>query len=250
VFKRTDGISTTDLVGRMLLCTKQHQLQPGQEPAGLHERAESFGNASLRYLTTSRKIVQFSNNSVPKPTDRIVYVDGSFDLFHIGHMRVLEEARKLGDYVICGIHEDAVVNQHKGSNFPIMNLNERVLGVLSCRYVDEVVMGVPFAVTEELIEKLGVHAVVAGKIRDVPTAADGDHPHGAAAGAQDPYEVPKRLGIYVEVISGCDLTADSMIQRIVDHRQAFLERQAKKVVKDKAMEAAKPDAYKNVAEVA
>ena len=232
VFKRTDGISTTDLVGRMLLCTTDHQIRGVPIDAAERERA------SMRYLTTNRKILQFSNSRSPSAEDKIVYVDGSYDLFHIGHMRVLEAARKFGTYVIVGIHEDGVVNEAKGSNYPIMNLNERVLGVLSCRFVDEVVMGVPFAVTADVLKSLGVDVVVAGKVQESRAVSKGD-----------PYAVPKAKGIFFEVDSSCDLTTDGVIKRVMDHRQAFMERQAKKLVKDKAAEEHKPDEYKNVREV-
>jgi ethanolamine-phosphate cytidylyltransferase len=230
VFKRTDGISTTDLVGRMLLCTRDHQIR------GVPVDAED-SRAQARYLTTTRKILQFSNSRSPTPDDRIVYVDGSFDLFHIGHVRLLQKAREQGTYVIVGLHEDSVTNAVKGSNYPIMNLNERVLGVLSCRYVDEVVMGVPFSVTDEVIKGLGVDVVVGG-------ARCEEHDHG------DPWKVPKAKGIFREVDSGSELTTDGVIKRVMEHRQAFIERQKKKVVKDAAMEEAKPEEYRNVREVA
>ena len=42
------------------------------------------------------------------PNDKIVYVCGAFDLFHIGHLAFLEEARKLGDYLIVGLFSDQV----------------------------------------------------------------------------------------------------------------------------------------------
>jgi ethanolamine-phosphate cytidylyltransferase len=82
------------------------------------------------------------------PGQRIVYIDGAFDMFHAGHIQVggsfccghaapicilnlphllqtLEKARALGDYLIVGIHNDANVNRRRGRNYPIMNLNER-----------------------------------------------------------------------------------------------------------------------------
>ena len=234
VFKRTEGISTTDLVGRMLLCTKQHYKGPED-----FDVASAAPESALRqFPTTSRKIVQFSNNCTPKPDDKVVYVDGAFDLFHIGHMRVLERARKFGTYLIVGIHEDAVVNKEKGLNYPIMNLNERVLGVLSCRHVDEVVMGVPYAVTNEIIDGLGVSVVVAGKFRD------------SIDGAPDPYQIPKERGIFQEVESESDLTTEKVISRVLEHRKQLLERQAKKIVKDEKAKASKPAEYQNVREVA
>jgi ethanolamine-phosphate cytidylyltransferase len=233
IVKRTDGISTTDLVGRMLLCTKGHfKGMEGVEVESPHKQSVSY------FPTTSRKIVQFSNNCTPKPTDKVVYVDGSFDLFHIGHMRVLQKAREMGTYLIAGIHEDHVVNEAKGVNYPIMNLNERVLGVLSCRYVDEVVMGVPYAVSDELIKSLGIHVVVAGKVSEAL-------PH-----ASDPHAVPKAMGIFQEVDSGSGLTTESIIQRVMEHRQQLLDRQAKKKVKDEKAKELKPKEYQNVQEVA
>ena len=58
---------------------------------------------------------------------------GAFDLFHVGHLDFLEKARTEGDYLIVGLHTDPIVNRYKGSNYPIMNLHERVLSVLACK---------------------------------------------------------------------------------------------------------------------
>ena len=63
----------------------------------------------------------------------MVYVAGAFDLFHVGHVTFLEKCRELGQYVVVGLHEDYMVNMYKGKNYPIMNLQERVLSVLACR---------------------------------------------------------------------------------------------------------------------
>jgi ethanolamine-phosphate cytidylyltransferase len=247
VVKRTDGISTTDLVGRMLLCTKSHMLS---DPEQVKVSDEASGDTAVRYMTTTSKLCQFSNNRPPKSTDKIVYVDGSFDLFHIGHMRILEAARKLGSYVIAGVHEDKVINDKKGKNYPIMNLNERVLGVLSCKYVDEVVMGVPFQVTKDIIESLKVSVVVAGVLADdrLDSDAEGTSPVSVKP-LRDPYAIPRAMGILVQVDSNCSLTTDSLIERVLLNRQAFLERQASKKKKDKRSEEMKPEEYKNVQEV-
>jgi glycerol-3-phosphate cytidylyltransferase-like family protein len=55
------------------------------------------------------------------------------------------------------------VNRYKKGNFPIMTLYERVLGVLSCKYVDEVVLGAPEKLTEEFIKNNNISVVVHGK---------------------------------------------------------------------------------------
>ena len=64
---------------------------------------------------------------------KVVYIPGSWDMFHAGHVAVLQEARQFGDYVIVGVHSDSVVNALRGHHFPIMNLHERVLSVLGCK---------------------------------------------------------------------------------------------------------------------
>ncbi|KAI9078525.1 hypothetical protein K1719_039463 [Acacia pycnantha] len=43
------------------------------------------------------------------PNARIVYIDGAFDLFHAGHVEILRLARKLGDFLLVGIHTDQTV---------------------------------------------------------------------------------------------------------------------------------------------
>lgn len=58
---------------------------------------------------------------------------GAFDLFHVGHLDFLEAAHAQGDFLIVGLHTDLEVNRYKGSNYPIMNLHERVLSVLACK---------------------------------------------------------------------------------------------------------------------
>jgi ethanolamine-phosphate cytidylyltransferase len=52
--------------------------------------------------------MEFTEGRPPAPNDTIVYVCGAFDLFHIGHLCFLEEARKLGDYLIVGLFSDQV----------------------------------------------------------------------------------------------------------------------------------------------
>ncbi len=135
---RTEGVSTTDLVGRILLVSRDH-LHRDLQADRVREVAASPFTRVTRFVPTSHKIVQFSEGQPErKATDKVVYVDGGFDLFHVGHIEFLRLARTLGTYLIVGIHTDADVNKHRGANHPIMTLQERVLGVLSCRYVDEV----------------------------------------------------------------------------------------------------------------
>ncbi|RXM92584.1 Ethanolamine-phosphate cytidylyltransferase [Acipenser ruthenus] len=76
----------------------------------------------------------------------------------IGHVDFLENVYKQSDkpYVIVGLHFDQEVNRYKGKNYPIMNVHERTLSVLACRYVSEVVIGAPCAATTDLLDHFKV----------------------------------------------------------------------------------------------
>lgn len=57
-----------------------------------------------------------------------------------GHVDFLRRAKALGDFLLVGVHNDVAVNTARGSNYPIMNLNERVLSVSCIRLKKHVVV--------------------------------------------------------------------------------------------------------------
>lgn len=68
---------------------------------------------------------------------KIVVVTGVFDLLHIGHLRFLEAARRLGDHLIVGVESDARVRRWKGENRPIQTEDDRLALLRALRVVDE-----------------------------------------------------------------------------------------------------------------
>lgn len=68
-------------------------------------------------------------------------------------MQILKAARALGDFLLVGLHPNSVITAHRGTHHPIMNLHERSLSVLACRYVDEVIIGAPWEVTKDLVRQ-------------------------------------------------------------------------------------------------
>jgi ethanolamine-phosphate cytidylyltransferase len=79
---------------------------------------------------------------------------------HNGHIETLKQAKAKGDFLYVGVWGDDIVNYLKGSNYPILSLHERVLMVLACKYVDDVVIEAPFIITEDLIKSLNINEVV------------------------------------------------------------------------------------------
>ena len=62
---------------------------------------------------------------------------GTFDVFHVGHLRILERARRLGDRLVVGVSTDEL-NRRKKGRYPVYTEDERVEIVGALRCVDEV----------------------------------------------------------------------------------------------------------------
>ena len=72
--------------------------------------------------------------------ERVVFTNGCFDLLHIGHITVLEQARRCGDRLIVAINSDASVSSLKGPNRPIVGERERARVLAALAAVDAVVI--------------------------------------------------------------------------------------------------------------
>ena len=69
---------------------------------------------------------------------RVVLANGCFDLLHIGHLRYLQSARRLGDLLIVAVNEDGSVRRLKGPGRPLMKLSDRAALVAALECVDYV----------------------------------------------------------------------------------------------------------------
>ena len=70
----------------------------------------------------------------------VVFTNGCYDLLHPGHVRLLEQARSLGDVLILALNSDASVRRMKGPSRPLIAENERVAMVLALAAVDAVTL--------------------------------------------------------------------------------------------------------------
>ena len=65
---------------------------------------------------------------------RVVFTNGCFDLLHVGHVRYLQRAKRLGDLLVVGLNSDASVHRLKGPRRPLVPEAQRaeVLAALAC----------------------------------------------------------------------------------------------------------------------
>ena len=74
----------------------------------------------------------------------------SFDLFHAGHVKMLEEAKLHCDYLICGLQTNPTLDRPE-KNMPVQTVVERYIQLKGCKHVDEIV---PYATEQDLEDVL------------------------------------------------------------------------------------------------
>lgn len=70
----------------------------------------------------------------------VVLTNGVFDILHVGHVRYLQAARKLGDMLFVGLNSDASAQALKGAGRPLTPQSERAEILSAMRYVDYVIL--------------------------------------------------------------------------------------------------------------
>lgn len=88
-------------------------------------------------IVDSRKIGELRLQLAGK---RIVFADGTFDLFHLGHVESFKNLHTFGDVVVVGVMSDEWVKVKKGEKRPVLSEKERLELVDSIRYVDYAIL--------------------------------------------------------------------------------------------------------------
>jgi len=215
--KRTEGVSTTDILGRLL--------RVGRKAAG--ETLEAAEVKEATFCTTSSRIAQFGSRTSVPVDGKVVYVSGAFDVFNRGHVEILRKAKELGDFVLVGVHTDADVRARCGDEHPVLNEKERALSVLSCRYADEVVIGAPAKITNDLLTTFNVSIVV---------AEDEDE---YLIDGEDVNALAKARGLYRVVERAHGASVAGVAQKIMANRAEFEARNARKAKSESAYYATK-----------
>lgn len=237
VIPRTEGVSTTDLVGRMLLAISTKDVVDEEEKGNNFFETMSQGAHPLtdqKTLVTKIGASGLRETVIegrrPTSTERVGYINGTWDLFHYGHVAFLQKAKQYCDYLIVGVFPSDVVKEKKGVEWPIMSLKERGLTALACKYADEVVLGVPWQITSEFITSLNDIndirlTIFVGKSTDPAYHIDDDN---------DGLDVARSEDMLMVINSGDSVHATTIIQRIMKNRALYLERQLEKAKKAEA----------------
>ncbi|KAJ4885644.1 Choline-phosphate cytidylyltransferase 2 [Raphanus sativus] len=142
-----------------------------------------------------------------------VYADGIFDLFHFGHARAIEQAKKSfpNTYLLVGCCNDKITNKFKGKT--VMTESERYESLRHCKWVDEVIPDAPWVLTTEFLDKHKIDYVAHDAL-----------PYADASGAgNDVYEFVKSIGKFKETKRTEGISTSDIIMRIVkDYNQYVL----------------------------
>lgn len=127
--------------------------------------------------------------------------------------------------MLVGIHGDALVNRTHGMNLPLMNLHERVLSVLGCRYVDDVLIDAPLEITPEMITSLNISEVIHGTAPLRPDNNNGSsssYYNQTLSSYEDiRYRHVKNLNIYTTIPYPTSFRITSVLKRIHTNQEAF-----------------------------
>lgn len=94
----------------------------------------------MREKIVRRSVAKKAIEEMKQQGKTIVFTNGCFDILHIGHLRYLEEARKLGDCLVVGLNTDDSVRRLKGPERPFVNEFERAEMLSGFNCVDYVVL--------------------------------------------------------------------------------------------------------------
>jgi len=152
------------------------------------------------------------------PTHRPVrvYVDGIYDLFHFGHARSLEQAKKLfpDTYLLVGVCNDSLTHKMKGKT--VMTDKERYESIRHCRWADEVVEDAPWVVTQEFLDAHKIDFVAHGE--DMCFDAEGN----------DVYAFVKSSGHFRTIRRTEGISTSDIILRVVKDYDSYVKRNLKR----------------------
>ncbi|TDL28885.1 Nucleotidylyl transferase [Rickenella mellea] len=161
--RRTEGISTTSLIQRIL---RPELPLPDQAP--LISLLQAFAASSSPHLDIKDLKRGHNNTTFAGHSDKkkIGYIGGSWDCFGSAHVDILQEARSTlakgrpsdGVFLIVGVYSDEAVLEET-SEKPLLLMYERALAVAQCLHTDALILNVPRDLGEAQMESFGIECV-------------------------------------------------------------------------------------------
>lgn len=109
----------------------------------------------------SKELLKPRLDDLKRAGKTIVFTNGCFDILHVGHVRYLREAKKLGDILVLGLNSDASVRGLKGEKRPLVPQDERADVLAALEAVDYVTI-FDESTPQQLIEYLRPDLLVKG----------------------------------------------------------------------------------------
>ena len=109
--------------------------------------------------------------SLKKNGKRIIFTNGCFDILHVGHVRCLNDAKKIGDVLVVAINDDKSMRINKGEGHPLMPEDERMEILAALRCVDYITLFSEKTV-DNLLLKLKPHVHAKGTDYTVETVPE------------------------------------------------------------------------------
>jgi ethanolamine-phosphate cytidylyltransferase len=130
-----------------------------------------------------------------------IFMEGAFDMMHFGHMNAFRLGRSLGTHLVVGINSDESITECKAP--PLMNHQDRLAMVQSCKFVDEVIPCTPYVMNKEyvdwILEAYKIDYIVHG---DDPCIVDGKDVYETAKQAGKFRTIPRTEGVSTTDIVG------------------------------------------------
>uniref|UniRef100_A0A6V7QY19 choline-phosphate cytidylyltransferase n=1 Tax=Ananas comosus var. bracteatus TaxID=296719 RepID=A0A6V7QY19_ANACO len=196
---------------------KRHGGGPKEHGGGAPPEAEespAMPSSPAEAEQATEKKAPETENEAPKDRPVRVYADGIFDLFHFGHARALEQAKKLfpNTYLLVGCCNDEITHMYKGKT--VMTESERYESLRHCKWVDEVIPDAPWVLTKEFLDKHQIDYVAHDALPYADTSGAGN----------DVYEFVKSIGKFKETNRTEGISTSDIIMRILKDYNQYVMR--------------------------
>ncbi|KAK9093608.1 hypothetical protein Syun_028519 [Stephania yunnanensis] len=174
----------------------------------------ALGEAEIEAEEAAERAMEESSSEEKSSVPIRVYADGIYDLFHFGHARALEQAKKVfpNAYLLVGCCNDELTHKYKGKT--VFTESERYESLRHCRWVDEVIPNAPWVITQDFIDKHKIDYVAHDSL-----------PYADASGAgEDVYQYVKSIGKFKETKRTDGISTSDIIMRILKDYNQYVMR--------------------------